>query len=171
MKWGVRNPLLFETSCLHVQFFNLFITKNQFQRSGTIKIERALPKTYFQGAPTRQGLCMAMLSIRISFPIFQMFILYTLNIRVRNWCVNWAYVSEPVAYTERTGTRQNWYIHSACASEIKWCLAPIKILKTSLYFNPEVGHPERLDGVNILKSEPSKISHLGTLKVPGPFLI
>jgi len=41
-----------------------------------------------------------MLSMRISFRIFQMFILYTLSMRIRNWCVHWACASGADACTE-----------------------------------------------------------------------
>ncbi len=41
-----------------------------------------------------------MLSMSISFPIFLMFILYTLSMRVRNWCVHWACASGTDVYAE-----------------------------------------------------------------------
>ncbi len=99
-----------------------------------------------------------------------------LSIRVRNWsCTErtyeiwkgtfktcWAYASGTDAYTEHTPKElmralsrraRNWCVSSACASEIKWCLAPLKILIISLYFtfSPKVTYPERLYGVKILK--------------------
>ncbi len=105
-----------------------------------------------------------------------------LSIRVRNWCVHWAYASgtntcterSPLktwwayasgtdAYPEHTGQElmralsirvRNWCARSACALEIKWCLAAPKGKVTSLYFSPKVTYSERLYGV--------KISHLGT---------
>ncbi len=87
--------------------------------------------------------CSAIASV---FPIFQMFILYTLSIRVRtdaftehtrqellramsirikNWCVRWAYASGTDASTEHTRQKlmralsiriKNWCVHWAYAS-------------------------------------------------------
>ncbi len=83
-----------------------------------------------------------------------------LSIRVRNWCVPWAYASGTDAYAEHTPKEligamrvcvRNWCVSSACASEIKWCLAPPKIKRISLYFSPKVTYPERLYGVKIMK--------------------
>ncbi len=51
-----------------------------------------------------------------------------LSMRVRNWCMNWAYTSE-----------------------IIWCLAPQKIKVKSIYFSPKVTNPERLYGLKIMK--------------------
>ncbi len=64
-----------------------------------------------------------------------------LSVRVRNWCVS-----------------------SACASEIKWCLAPPKIKIISLYFIPKVTYPEKLYGVKIMKIRAIENSHFGTFK-------
>ncbi len=98
----------------------------------------------------------------------------TLSLRVRNWCVHWAYQSETGACTEHTHQLliraqsavplkhddhdnmgqelmhalsvhvRNWCACSACASEIKWCLAAPIIKVTSLYFSPKVTYPETL---------------------------
>ncbi len=50
---------------------------------------------------------------------------------------------------------RNWCARSACASEIKWCLAPPKIKVTSFYFSPKVTYLERLSW----KSKRTKISY------------
>ncbi len=69
-------------------------------------------------------------SMRISFPNFQMFILYTLSMRVRNICVHWACTSETDAFAEHTrqelmralSTRvRNWFAHFAFVSGINVC--------------------------------------------------
>ncbi len=71
-----------------------------------------------------------MLSMRISFPIFQMFILYTLSIRVRNWCVHWACALGADACTEHARQElmrklsirvRNWCVHWAYASGTNVC--------------------------------------------------
>ncbi len=41
-----------------------------------------------------------MLSMLISFPIFQMFIFCTLSMHIRNWCMHWACTSGSDAYAE-----------------------------------------------------------------------
>ncbi len=114
-----------------------------------------------------------------------------LSIRVRNWCVHWAYASGTNTWTERSpfktcwayasGTHaypehtgqeliralsirvRNWRACSACASEIRWCLAPPKIKGTSLYFRPKFTYPERLYGVKIMKIRAIEILTLGHL--------
>ncbi len=92
----------------------------------------------------------------------------------------WAYASGTDAYPEHTGQElmralsirvRNWCARSTCASEIKWCLAPLKIKVTSLYFSPKVTNPERLYGAKIMKSERPKISDLGTFNRIMPNII
>ncbi len=73
-----------------------------------------------------------MLSMRISFPIFQMFILYTLNMRVRKWCVHWAWAwasgtdaciensRQELMHTLSIRVR-NWCVFWACASGTNAC--------------------------------------------------
>ncbi len=61
----------------------------------------------------------------------------TLSIRVRNWCVHWAYASG--------------------------CLAPPKIKIIILYFSPKVTYPERLYGVKIMRIRAIKNLTLGHL--------
>ncbi len=128
----------------------------------------------------------------------------TLSMRVRNWCVCWAYKSgtgactehtrqganawqsavpskhaEQRAYTsgtdaypEHTGQElmcalsiriRNSCARSACAPEIKWCLASPKIKVTSLYLSPKVTNPERLYGVKIMKIQAIENLTLGHL--------
>ncbi len=76
-----------------------------------------------------------MLSMRISFPIFQMFILNTLSMRVRNWRVRWACASETDTYTEHSCQKlmcalsirvRNWRVPWAYAS-ISYAYAQHKI--------------------------------------------
>jgi hypothetical protein len=73
---------------------------------------------------TRQEL-MRMLSVRISFPIFQTAVRYTvevptnhaehtrkelvrmLSLRVRNWCACWAYASDPYVYAQHAHQKPN----------------------------------------------------------------
>ncbi len=83
-----------------------------------------------------------------------------LSIRVRNWCVPWAYAAGTDAYPEHTPKEpmralsvrvRNLCVSSACASEIKWCLASPKLKTISLYFSPKVTYPERLYDVKIVK--------------------
>ncbi len=69
--------------------------------------------------------------MRISFPIFQMFILYSIHLyrmHVRNWCVHWACVSGTDTYAEQTCQdlmrvrsiqARNWCIHWANASILR----------------------------------------------------
>ncbi len=77
-----------------------------------------------------------MLSIRISFPIFQMFILYTLSMRVRNWFMHWACASGTDACTEHVRQElmrklsirvRNWCVHWAYASGTNACTERIPI--------------------------------------------
>ncbi len=84
----------------------------------------------------------------------------------------WAYASGNDAYTEHTLKElmhalsmrvRNWCLSSACASEIKWCLAPPKIKIVSLGFSPKVTYPERLFGVKIMKIRAIKNLTLGHL--------
>ncbi len=114
-----------------------------------------------------------------------------LTIRVRNRCVHWAnasgtntctecspfktcwaYASGTDAYPELTGQEpmralrvcvRNWSARSACASEIKWCLAPPKIKVTSYYFSPKVTYPEKLYGVKIMQIQAIENLTLGHL--------
>ncbi len=60
-----------------------------------------MSETYKHHEHTHQFLT-RMLSMRISFPIFQMVILYTLSICVRNWCVHWVYASGTDVCAEHT---------------------------------------------------------------------
>ncbi len=48
----------------------------------------------------------------IPFSHFQMFILYTLSKRVRNWCVHWACVSVTDAYAEHTRQESDQKSHT-----------------------------------------------------------
>ncbi len=80
--------------------------------------------------PERAGQCThqfltPMLSMRISFPIFQSFILYTLSMRVRKWCLHWACASGTDACIEHAHQELmrtlsirvwNWCVHWAYAT-------------------------------------------------------
>ncbi len=64
----------------------------------------------------------SMLSIRISFPIFRMFILYTLSMHIRNWCMHWECATGNDAYPEHKCQElmcvlsiciRNWWVHWA----------------------------------------------------------
>jgi hypothetical protein len=83
-----------------------------------------------------------MLSMRISFPIFQMFILYTLSMRVRNWCLHWACASGIDACTEHARQElmrmlsirvRNWCVHWAYASGTNACTERIPFKKCWAY--------------------------------------
>ncbi len=98
---------------------------------------------------------MRILSVSVKIPNLKRFPQNMLIMCIRNWWVHLAYASGTDACTVR----------SACASEIKWCLAAPKIKATSLYLSPKVTNPERLYGVKIMKIRAIKISHLGTLNI------
>ncbi len=117
-------------------------------------------------------------------------LMHALSVRVRNWCVHcaygpginactgrspfktcWAYATGTDAYLDHTGQElmralslrvRNWYARSACASEIKRCLAPPNIKVTSLYFRPKVTDPERLYGAKIMKTRAIENLKLGS---------
>ncbi len=66
----------------------------------------------------------------ISFPIFQVFILYTLSRCVKNWCLHCAYLSRTDACTEHMHQEmmpglsiyiKNWCMHWAYASGTNMC--------------------------------------------------
>jgi hypothetical protein len=72
-----------------------------------------------------------MLSMRISFSIFQMFILRTLSMRLRNWCMQWPCASGTDAYAEHIRQElmralslrvRNWCVHWACMSGTDACI-------------------------------------------------
>ncbi len=146
--------------------------------------------------------------------------MHTLSIRVRNWCLLWAFGSGTDACAEQTSQEliralsahmkfekvpakhakhtcqelmstytwanvigtdayaehtpkelmralsvrvRNWWVSSACASEIKCRLDPPKIKIISLYFSPKITYPERLYGVKIMKIRVIKNLTLGHL--------
>ncbi len=88
----------------------------------------------------------------------------------RNWWVSLAYASVSYAYAQHKSKKCQilmgpfkpcWaYAQGtdACASEIKWYLAPPKMRITSLYFSPKVTSPEWLFGVKIMPIQVIKIS-------------
>ncbi len=97
-----------------------------------------------------------------------------LSIPIRNWCVPWAYAPGTDAYAEQTPKElmralsvrvRNWCVSSACASEVKWCLAPKKIKIIRLYFSPKVTYPDRLYGVKTTKIQAIENLTLGHLWV------
>ncbi len=99
---------------------------------------------------TRQFLT-RMLSMRISFPIFQMFILYTLSRRVRNWCVHWAWASGTDGCTEHACQElmrmlsirvRNWCVHWAYASCTNACKERLPLKKCWAYASGTDAYPE-----------------------------
>jgi hypothetical protein len=106
-------------------------------------------------------------------------LMHALNIRVRNWCVHWAYTSGTNTCTERSpfktscayasGTDtypehtsqelmcmlsiriSSLRVCSACASETECGLAPSKIKILINYFYYQLTYPWRLYGVKIRK--------------------
>ncbi len=93
----------------------------------------------------------SMLSMRISFPIFRMFFLYTLSMRIRNWCMHWECATGNDAYPEHTCQElmwvliicvRNWWVYWACAPGTNACEEPSPF-KTSWAFAPgTAAHPE-----------------------------
>ncbi len=88
---------------------------------------------------------------RISFPIFQMFILYTLSMRVRNWCVHWACASGTDSCTEHARQElmrtlsirvRNWCVHWAYASGTNACTERIPFKKCWAYAPGTDAYPE-----------------------------
>ena len=80
--------------------------------------------------------------LSISFPIFQMFILYTLSMRVRNWCVHWASASGTDTCTEDARQElmrtlsirvRNWWVHWAYTSGTNACTERIPFKKCWAY--------------------------------------
>jgi hypothetical protein len=81
--------------------------------------------------------------MRISFPIFQMFILYTLIMHLRTWCVHWACASETDACTEHARQKlmrtlsirvRNWCVHWVYASGTHTCSERIPFKMLSIHF-------------------------------------
>ncbi len=82
-----------------------------------------------------------MLSMRISFSIFQMFILCTLSMCIRNWCVLWACTSGTDAYAEHTPQElmralriqvRNWCVHWASIRVRYQCVHRVQSLQNML---------------------------------------
>ncbi len=101
-----------------------------------------------------------MLSISVKIPNLKRSLQSMLSIRVRNWCVHWAYARGTDACTKRTRQElmralsvrvRNCCVRWACASKIKWFLALPKTKVTSLFFSPKITNPERLYGKKIMK--------------------
>ncbi len=101
-----------------------------------------------------------MLSMRISFPIFQMFILYTLSMRVSNWCVDWACASGTDACTEHARQElmrtlsiraRNWCVHWAYASGTNACTERIPFQKCWAYTSGTDAYPEHT-GQELMRS-------------------
>ncbi len=89
--------------------------------------------------------------MRISFPIFQMFILCTLSMRVRNWCVHWACASGADACTEHARQElmrtlsirfRNWWLHWAYALGTNVCTERIPFKKCWAYASGNDVYPE-----------------------------
>ncbi len=109
-----------------------------------------------------------MLSMRISFPIFQMFILYTLSMRIRKWCAHWACASGTNVYPEHTGQElmptlsiqvRNWCVHWAYASGTNVCTERIPFKKSWAYASGTDAYPE-LTGQELMCSLSIRIGFL-----------
>ncbi len=94
---------------------------------------------------------MRIISMRISFPIFQMYILYTLSMRVRNWCMHWACASGTDECTEHARQElictlsiqvRNWCVHWAYATGTNACTEHILFNKCWAYASGTDAHPE-----------------------------
>ncbi len=102
-----------------------------------------------------------MLSMRICFPIFfQMFILYTLSMHVRNWWVHWACTSGPDACTEHARQElmcmlsiqvRNWCVHWIYASGTNASTERIPFKKCWAYASGTDAYPEHT-GQELMRS-------------------
>jgi hypothetical protein len=91
-----------------------------------------------------------------------------LSIRIRNWCVPWAYGSGTDACTEPPRQElmralsprvRNWCARWACASEIEWCLAPTKIEIIFFYFLPQSHLPRKVLCCKYQENQSHRKSH------------
>ncbi len=120
-----------------------------------------------------------MLSMRISFPFFQMFILYTLSMRVRNWCVHWACASGTGACTEHARQElirmlsirvRNWCVHWAYASGTNAYTEHIPFKKCWAYAPGTDAYPEHR-GQEMMRMLSMRISswHVYSACAPVPY--